>query len=436
MWDPIPEKATMLSRVGDFYYNILHRNDLPTVRAFIYSSMQCRALRQLENIKDWVNFGGYFEDNYKVIRFTDDDVEWYESKDVLQRSRATNANFGSNSRYRKLTFEETAALDTEKNVAMTAEGTQMTAKASGADDVELPENTQLIYTLHISADIYVRAIQTHDNHTIYAGTDYEAEFGKLTFSQNPITLFPRMEFMAKSYIQRKRSLYCFPLSVDVYGPVDHILHYYKYSQSAKALYYASAQAAGFPVVRENCTILSVSPLLDGVTYVTDAGNYDAPFPHTFYKVGTELKEGHIIAAEQLYKLVSPYEPIPQHVQKLELDYMLPVKGLIAERKEITLKQGGAWKPTFTGDSSSLDKYWKFCSEWQAPISDEIPDRYGNALIYVLTVMCANRYVIACINKDHMTKDMQLKITSFLQRERPLGAVLFVSDMSVQINQHS
>ena len=436
MWDPIPEKATMLSRVGDFYYNILHRDDISIVRAFIYSSMQCRSLRQLENIKDWVNFGGYFEDNYKLIHFDDESVEWYEIKDVLQRSRAVNAKFGSNSRYRTLTFENTAGLDTESDKNLTDAGTQITAKIDETDGVVLPENVQLVYTLRIPDDLYVRAIQTHDNHILYAGTEFQSEFGKLTFTQNPITLFPKMQFMAKSYVQRKRSLYCYPLSVDVYGPVDRILHYYKYSQSAKALYYASAQAAGFPIVKEDCKILSVTPLLDGVTYVTDTGNYDAPFPHTFYTVGTELKEGQIIAAEQLYKLVSPYEPIPMHVQKLELDYMLPVKGLIAERKEITLKQDGKWKPAFTGDRETLEKYWKFCEEWQAPISDEIPDQYGDALTYVLTTICANRYVIACINKDHMSKDMQLKLIAFLQRERPLGSVLFVSNLSVQINQNS
>lgn len=439
MIEPIIEKAETLSRVGDFYTKIIREGDRNLVSKLAHVSHQCRIIRQLCNAEELAKGGGYIHDNFKLLTFTDDDVIYYGMEKALQKrvvsKQLEDSNLTGNSREANLKLEDQQIPLTILEEALGVNYKPITVPG-GDDDIVLPENQKLVFGLKVPRDMMITSIVDKDGSLLLANVDFQTTFGLLVFYQNPIHIFQHMRFMAQSYVRRMRNLYCYPLGVDVYGAVDCIFNYYKNFQSVHALYLASAQAAGFPIVRNDCAILSVKPLLAGVTYFTTDGTYDAPFPHTHYTMGQELEAGHIIGGSQLYRLSGPTDPLPMNLKGIELDYATPVNGLIAPNKEIRLTdEEGNFKPEFEGSQDNLERYWRYIKHWQSK-SDNLPPipETGNGMVFFLTQLCRNRYVIAQINRAQMPTDMQLRLLTFLQRELPLGAVLTLADLPVIISE--
>lgn len=452
MWDPVSEKSATLPRAGDFYTKVLTDTDRKTCRAIVDTSYQTRMFRQLDNLEPSILSAGYFEDNYRVIRFTDRDVLYYGTREALQTQHVGDVGAdgtSTDSRKETITIPAHTALkdDTDPTggtdsplypAGLLAVHHKPLLVPSPDDTVTLPADFRIIYGLRVPKDLLITAIQKEDGEMLYANSDYEASFGVLHFYVNPIQLFPRMRFMAFAYTERRRNLYCYPLGVDVYGPVDRIDHYYKKAQSVTSLYKASAQAAGFPVIRRRCTILSVSPLHSGAAYYTTDGRYDADFPHTHLTPGTELEEGTVVAGDQLYQLIGPDDPLPVSIKEISLDYAIPVKGLFAPNAEIQLKDGeGNYYPQFTGDEEALARYHKFLEYWYpeggAELLAEVPES-ANGLDFFLHTLCANRFIICRVNRQQMTTAMYLRLMAFLRQELPLGSVLTVADLPVTIDE--
>ena len=209
------------------------------------------------------------------------------------------------------------------------------------------------------------------------------------------------------------------------------------SQTPRALYLASAQAAGLPVIRKDCVIQDVAPLGYGVTYFTSDGRYDADFPHTHLAIGTKLPEEYVIGGEELYRLIGPYDPLPTNITSIELDYALPVKGLKAPARTIQISDAaGKFRPMYSGSQRALDAYWQYLQTWEAlkPGEDKLPAT-ANGLKFFRDELCANRCIVVQINRSHMLRDMQLKLLAFLQRELPLGSVLTVAELVATISEN-
>lgn len=432
MWDPLEEKANMYSRVGDFYYGVLHEDDRKKVQMLLHLPLQCRVLKQAVNLQEAICNAAYFEDNFKVIRFKDEDVDWMGLKTAFQQQ------YVEASKKPALQLEDTA-LATLSNEKRINDGNNTFTAEKQDETFDLPDNTQIAFGLTIDKDIMVTAIRLRDGRIYYANQDFQTEFGRLVFFENPLTLFPEHKFMAQSYTYRKRSFYCFPLGVDTYGPVDRIMTYYKANQSPHALYLASAQAIGLPVVKEDCTIKAVAPLGEGVTYFTSDGQrYDADFPHTHLNVGDALYKEQVIAGTQLYNLVGPYDSLPNNLLRLELDYALPTRGLSVSHAEIQLTDAdGNYKPMFEGSDEDRQAYWDYLQLWQSRRIGtlEIPAKM-DGIQFIREVLCKNRCLIAHINRNQMTRDMQLKLVSFLRRELPIGSVLTVAELPAIISEES
>ena len=316
-----------------------------------------------------------------------------------------------------------------------------------AGSISIPRGTETLFYLRVNPNYLITSISLKNGNTLYAGSDFVSEFGLLTFYEHPVKLFPSMKFMAKSYIQRVRNIYDYVLRLDdVYGPVDRVMNYYRGSQSIRSLYLASAQAAGLAVVRKDCRVLKTDTLLDGYTYWTTDGRYDAAYAHTLLTVGSELQAGYVIGGRELYEMYGPEDELPGYITELNLDGVLPVKGLKAPNEVISLVLGDPlrYQPAYNGPEDTLERYWDFAEAAVPP--DQRPVRLvegeytvtvpyqENAIEHVRSTVCANKMVVACINEEKMTRSMQLRLYTFIKRELPMGCVLTTANIPTTISQ--
>lgn len=297
------------------------------------------------------------------------------------------------------------------------------------------------FGLSIDPDLWVTSIQTTDKRLI-AGYDFFSEFGKLVFPVNPAQLFPDMTLMVYSFVKRTRNLYSYSLRLDdVYGPVDRVMHYYRVTQSPKAFYLATAQAVGFAVVREDCSIQKVLPFHGGCIYVTDKGIYETPYKHFQLPIGTFVEEGTVIGGDELFRLLLPSDEWPGNLGDLNLDGILPVKGLKAPDSPIRLYDSeGNYAPAYIGSEGALQAYWDYIRQYTeqsgAEPSSDTQDNTEtvNAIQHVRTTVCPNKLLVACINYDAIPATMLLRLETFMQRELPVGSVLTTADMPITISE--
>lgn len=439
MWNPVAEKNNMLSEVGDFWYKVLSEGDIPTAHRLTHLPLQSRILRQAESICSMFTTGGHFKDNFLLIKFKDADVIWYGKEDALQHQhnvgRLPDGTSG-NSRVLDLSIPDHTFLSSETEELL---GVPYHAAALPdiGEDMSFASNSRLQYGLKVNPNIRVTSIQKKDGKMLYEFQDFESEYGLIRFYSNPISLFPQMELMAYSYDLRARNIYCYPLGVDVYGPVDRILHYVRIGQSPKSLHLAAAQAAGLPVVKKDCEISAVEKLHDGVIYYTTTGDkYDADFPHTHLPVGERLKEESIIAGDQLFKLITPGDPVPNSLPYINPDFALPVKGLRIPNKTIVIRSSTtSLRPAFEGSTEALEKYYAWLQRYDGQDYSQLPTEM-NGIAFAERYLCCNRAVIACVNIHQMPGGMYLRLISFLRRELPLGSVLFTAPLPVVLKEEN
>lgn len=348
---------------------------------------------------------------------------------------ATTPALPSFNRPPQLTIKDHFFMGNDNWNWLSKEGTpQPIAFPGGERGIELPETQELIWDLHIDDHIMVTSIKMDDGTMLYANQDFASQFGKLTFLKNPIALFPKMQFMAQSYTGRMPNLYNYLVRADeVYGSVGKMMSYMRGAQSIKSLYHASAQAAGLAVIEKDCTVVAVSPLLEGKLYITTAGRYEANYPHTPLKPGTKLPKDYIIGGNQLYRLIGPYDPMPSNVTGINLGSALPVPGLIAPNKEIAITdEDGNYRPDYIGDASALQAYYDYIDVQQKQIQE--PNKMENGMQHFRYTACPNRCVVACINESYMTAQMKLRLMTYLQRELPIGSVLVTANLSNIVNE--
>lgn len=335
----------------------------------------------------------------------------------------------------QLTIRDHFLMGDDKWNWISKEGTpQPIAFPGGEKNIELPETQELIWDLYIDEHIMVTSIKMDNGTMLYANQDFASQFGKLTFLKNPIALFPKMQFMAQSYTGRMPNLYNYLVRADeVYGSVGKMMNYMRGSQSIKSLYHASAQAAGMAVIDKDCTVVAVSPLLEGKLYITTAGRYEANYPHTPLKPGTKLPKDYIIGGNQLYRLIGPYDPMPSNITGINLDTALPVPGLVAPNEEITITdENGNYRPGYAGAESALKAYHTYIDAQQKQIQE--PNKRENGMQHFRYTACPNRCVVACINESYMTSQMKLRLMTYLQRELPIGSVLVTANLPNRVNE--
>ena len=362
--DLADEKANTLSRCGSFYYNTLVDESKDDAEFISHVPWVSKFPAQLQNLVTAVVGKSHFSDFYRVIKFTDADVDWRGLKGALQIRTSVPAKYPAlpdyNNRLPDYELGTGAMLQTSTG-SVVANETEHVLLTTDETSASLPGDVQLFWNLRVDPSVYVTSIRTKDGKLWFAGQEYTAQYGKLTFSENPIKLFPDMEFMAESCIVRKPHIYNHMLRLgSVYETPDRVLHYYRQSQTPKTFYLAAAQACGLAVIRRNCTIVNRTPMFNGYSYSTTDGIYEAPYKHTALNLGTSLAESYVIGGQELFQLCSPGTPLPPNVTRLNLDNALPIPGLSATNDTIQIwNENGQYRPEYSGDRDAVEAWHAF-----------------------------------------------------------------------------
>lgn len=398
----------------------------------------CRAYRQLSNAADLLLSGGYVNDNWKVIRFLENQVLYYGSDIALQKRYSIPYEDGAAiSRPGFLTiyryFLPTITQEVDNTTYGMAECAKPIVFPGGDGDIVFSDDTQLLYGLLVPKDVYVTSIELDSGDVLYNGVDFQARYGLINFNENPVQLFSGMKFMARTYTERKRNLYSYTLGIDdVYGPVDRIVEYYRRNQSPKAFYLACAQAIGMPVLREESTVLGVMPLHGGKAYMTTSGRYDAPFPHNWLRKGEVLPAGYVIGGEDLFQMFGPNDVLPAGLSGVDLRESCPVPGLVAPNREAQLFVDGHYRPYCEGKTSDLIAYWQYLENMPDPDGEK--PATGNVMLYMLNVVLAGKYILVRVNEHVMPSSMQLRLQEFVQKQKPMGSVLIYAPIERRIQE--
>lgn len=459
--DTVDEKANMLPRAGSFYYRNLSEDGKTIAERLCHLPCLSRAYQQLTNSMNAVLSGGYFNDHHKVIRFKDDNIMYF-GKDKIYQSKTSVINnktvrgkkpFMSIENYFVGLASSAGSLlseDSAQNLLSEAESEKLYSELWQGDadsltaaseyktvdisTVDMPvlfpeengsyvrvEDSRPMFGLRINKNILVHSIRQEDGTLLYRNTDFHSYFGLIIFNENPIKLFPKMKFMASSYTYRARNILCYSLGIgDVYGPVNRITHYYRVSQSAKAFYYATCQAAGFAVIDSDCEIEQVNPLHKGWSYTTSDGcRYDAPYPHTKLTIGEKLKRDFVIGGSEMFRFIFPEDDTPEYIDGVYLMNSIPTPGLYAPNSTSNLFINGIFQPGVTGD---LREYYMDYLKDQNIKDPDGPAR-GNVMKYMLNEVFKNKYIIVRINYGMIPQEMLIRIQNFITSEAPIGSVI-------------
>jgi hypothetical protein len=426
--ESIQEVSSMLAKTGSFYYKNLSPEGMSVARKLTQLYSYCRILSQFKAAGEMATSAGYYNDFGVVIHFTDKDVDYYGAKDSLQVRPISNS----------LTLKNYTALADSDNNLLTEVDRDIFFKqvlafpdlpenGEASSELEVATRDSLQYGLYIDKDTFVSTITTENGELLLNGVDFVSCFGLIVFKKNPIALFPGNKFVASSLTRRCRNILSFVLGVDVYGPIDRIVKYYREAQSPKTFYLAAAQSIGMCVTPDTCIVYDVEPLHKGYSYVTSIGKLDAPYAHTAYSKGDIIGKDTVIGGSDLFSAVLPGDSLPSDLGSVSLDHLLPVSGLSAPNKTISISSNGKFNPAFEGDAYAKNKYVEFLKELN---DGELPSSStgsANAIAYARS-MASNRCLILRINKDRMYGDMQLSLDRFIERELPIGVVLLRENM--------
>lgn len=440
--DSIEELDSMLSRCGSFWYGTLSEEDRQIARTIAQTACRSRVNRQLQAAFNLVKGGGYYRDNFRVIRFKPSDVDWVGTKAALQKrviddkkvvKRGVELNLGPGI---WLTPDKTGT----QRIAADEHSTPVLFPRATESDVVFPGNFRVQFCLTVDPDIMIESIKDETGRDMMQGEDFLSFFGTVWFRENPLKLFPNMTLTTKSVVVRARNILCYTLQLDdVYGPVDRVMEYYKGHQSVEKFYLAAAQACGLAVVRGGGRIRRIDPLLGGYAYtLDDDSRYDAPYRHSMLPIGRELKDKYVIGGAELFSIAGPGDELPAGVPSsfnLDLGNVLPIPGLLAPNAEgtvyVTYNANKYCRPAFkapTSNPSALSQYYAILAEHDGGPSTTtgttpVAAKKMNLVSYVRNTLLKNRCIVVCINEAYMRRSMRLKLDSFIRREVPMGAVL-------------
>lgn len=383
------EKANTLSRCGSFYYRTLVEKAKSEAEFVSHISWNTRAFAQTQNIANAVTGGSYYNDFYKTIQFTDADINWFGTKAGLQVRTGPFEALNSSgdpvtvdvpvNRYDTIEVNDYSAVATTQNEVVTDEESDAILVPVAGSTVVLPATAELRWALTIDENTLVTSIKKSDGSIMYMNQDYIAAYGKLTFLENPISLFPSMQFTALSYTVRRPNIYNHMLNLGgVIGPVDRVLTYYRTTQTPKAFYLAACQACGLAVVPATCSVLEAYPLQEGWAYVTTAGRLDAPYPHYKLAINTVLQKDTVIGGNELFQLIKPEDALPASVESIELGTAVPIPGLSAPNSDIVITDSaGNVAPAYEGTPEAQQAWFDYVTSF----ASEQPGPGGSSITY-------------------------------------------------------
>lgn len=415
-------KPSALSTTGSFYYEHFVGDAVKDAHKLTHIPYNTRVFKQVYNAFTSALSEEYYSDNFLLIRFQDSDINYYGIEGALA-SRKPGEELVIADRTALDTGEDSLLANQFSAIVLFPYATDTTISVTGGEGTYLP------FGLTIPENILVHTIRGRDGKTLISGKDFVSKFGYLLFrGNNPIHLFPDMQFMVTSYTERRPNILCYPLGVvNVYGDVSKILSYYRFNQTPKSFYLAAAQACGLKVVKKSGVIAYADRLPIGHYYVVDDIRYDVPFPHTQLPVGTNLTEGEVIAADQIFTCILPGDNVPDTITSISLDTACPVLGVTIPNSTIAIFDNvGAYRPAYTGNVNAYHAYLRNNPATTSLLGE--PNATANGIEHFRNTVCGgNKCIIACISRD-MPEANRLRLLEFINRETPVGAVLTFAEI--------
>lgn len=413
MFNTIKEKAGILSKLGSFYYQTLLDQAKDTARKLSHIPFESRIITQFGNVIQSTLSKSYFNDNYKVIHFKDEDIEYFGMQDISEKGVPA-------------ILQDYLMPSLNDTLSGIATNELQGILGHGYGQAQLSSGLRLVYGLRVPKDILVTSIKTKDA-ILLLNIDFKATYGFIWFQQNPISLFPSMKMMAQSYTQRRKNILSYTLGLgEVYGDITEIIKYYRVNQSPSQFLKAAAQACGIPVIQQDDIITAIVPLYQGYSYITQTGTrYDATYPHTQLSVGDHLIKGQLIG--NMLDMILPNQEVPDYIEEIHLQNSCPVPGIKVPNKDIQIyDEEGNFKPAYTG--RHLNKYLQYLEAFNNNNNNQVDStvsRTQNGVEHFRSVIAKNRAIILVLNKN-MPNQMALSLLSFIGKNAPIGSVLVYS----------
>lgn len=399
MFDVLKEKTGIYSKLGSFYTQVITDKDRVTGHRLSHIPFQTAVFKRFNSMEN--NLLGYQYSHRKHLNIV------YSDKDL---------KYGTYSR-------GTKGIPKESEISILPDALQ-----GNADKLTLDANTFLAFVLKVPDDIYVRVIQYEDGSVLVDGVNFKSQYGKIIFTESPISLFKGMTFFVLSYTKRERNIMCYPLQLqDVYGDVSQVVQYYKNNQSLKQFKKALYQAIGIPVVKYKESIIDRIELPHGMSYVMASGiQYDANFPHIYLNIGDTLEKDYLIGGEEFLKVYLPTDTVPSDIKSVSIQNMSIAgdKDLYVNNVEATLYSDNLFQPQNFVHGDGRQYYTDYVNSvglLEKPVSS-IPDRM-NCIDFLRNVVAANRCLLIQIDEERIPYDIAMKLKSFIIDHAPIGSVI-------------
>lgn len=404
MFDELKEKASTLSKVGSFYTSTITDKDRYTAHKLSHTTYNTNLFKQFNSLKTLLTGVQYFNNKFLLIKFKDKDIKYgyYQADNAAEVPSLQDITI----------YPDELQGDTSK--------------------ITLIGSDKLAFILTIPSDLYIRVIQLSDGSVLAEGINFKSQFGKIIFTESPISLFNSMEFLALSYTERKRNILCYPLQLqDVYGDVSYVISYYRNNQSLSQFKKALYQAASIPVAKYREKIVDLVKLSNGVSYITNSGiHYDADFPHTQLNIGDTLEKDQVIGGEEFLKVYLPGDTLPSDIEALNIQSMSMTggKSLYVYNSDSVLYIDNVFQPQNFAKGEGSQYYTAYVNKVGSlsKVSASIPDRM-NCIDFLRNVVTANRCIILQVDKEKMPYDISMKLKSFIIDHAPIGSVIAYSD---------
>lgn len=395
MFDFYKEKATILSKLGSFYYKIINKDD-KSAKVLSHLAFQTHIIDKLRGFVELMQGTKVLYDGYnKIIQLKDSDItcKLYTQEGVLVKELSPGSSIPANS-------------------------TEYTAKFI----VKVPEN------------MFIVSLNVGDGQYLFRDVHFKSKFGEIEFTQNPITVVNNMRLFVRYYKYKLRNVMCYPLGLQsVYGDVSHIVDFYKNNQSLRAFRSAIYRSLDFPIVLQDAIIKQI---IDDV-YIDNLGNqYNCSYEHKKLSLGDVIRKDQIIAGEDIVKIYLPEDKIPNTLVKfypLNSSVCGSNRLYMVNKKDNPYTDQWVYNPNAFFEGDSKESYISYVqSSGAAEANDVIKQkniRFINSVEFVRNVIAPGRCLIIYINKNKLTEYTFNRLKTYIIDNLPIGAVvLFAEDI--------
>ncbi len=321
--------------------------------------------------------------------------------------------------------------------------------ASVGDESDFP-GTEPLHLVPMPEGLVPLVIGTRVKDVVLvSGIDFEAREGFIVMREAPGRLFTAGGIVVLTGSKELPAPYNYTNHVDGRPYGNRFTSFYqRTSQSKTSFECAAAEAAGMLVLPVTDTVVLADAIDGGTRYVfAILGVIDILYPHAPLTPGASYQAGHIVTDRFaiMARDGADYGWVSRATAdsgSYSLDGVLPTKGLTLPVGQVyadwTEQTGG--KPHLrlhlTGSGGALDAFWLAQKEHELRTGNYLSDALGvtteDAARFVdFASLLASYYgdmlLVVRLGMDYADPAYKDRLLRFLQREKPIGSVMLISD---------